>query len=150
LESDEKIRPNAVERFLRRSPDFTPADAEPREAVKDMRAAIASPMLDVVFKTGRIVSFSYAYLTQIEFEPKGQMSMHFGDDVVVIEGRNLREVRQKVRLHKADEIVEGVEAEGGLKPEGDAHIERIEIYSEKEAKRDAKRNDPERNKGMER
>lgn len=125
-------------------------DADPREAVKDMRAAIASPMLDVVFKTGRIVSFSYAYLTQIEFEPKGRMSMHFGDDVVVIEGRNLREVRQKVRLHKADEIVEGVEAEGGLKPESDAHIERIEIYSEKEAKREAQRNDSGPNKGMER
>ena len=77
--------------------------------------------------------------------------MHFGDDVVVIEGRNLREVRQKVRLHKADEIVEGVEAEGGLKPESDAHIERIEIYSEKEAKREAQRNDSgPKHKGMER
>jgi hypothetical protein len=125
-------------------------DSEPRDAVKDMRAAIASPMLDVVFKTGRIVSFSYAYFTQIEFEPRGRMSMHFGDDVVVIEGRNLREVRQKVRLHKADEIVEGVEAEGGLKPEADAHIERIEIYSEKEAKREAQRNDSGRTQGMER
>jgi hypothetical protein len=145
-----KPRQSTLEKILGTKVAAELEDSDPREAVKDMRAAIASPMLDVVFKTGRIVSFSYAYLTQIEFEPKGRMSMHFGDDVVVIEGRNLREVRQKVRLHKADEIVEGVESEGGLRPEADAHIERIEIYSEKEAKREAQRNDSGRTKSMER
>jgi hypothetical protein len=147
---DHKARPSTLEKILGARVASELEDSEPRESVKDMRAAIASPMLDVVFKSGCIVSFSYAYLTQIEFDPKGRMSMHFGDDVVVINGRNLQEVRQKVRLHKADEIVEGVEAEDALKPETASHIERIEIYSEKEAKREAQRNEPERSKGMER
>jgi hypothetical protein len=145
-----KTRPSTLEKILGAKVASDLEDSEPRESVKDMRAAIASPMLDVVFKSGSIVSFSYAYLTQIEFDPKGRMSMHFGDDVVVINGRNLQEVRQKVRLHKADEIVEGVEAEDALKPENASHIDRIEIYSEKEAQREAKRNEPERSKGMER
>jgi hypothetical protein len=147
---EHKPRQSTLEKILGSKVAAELEESDPREAVKDMRAAIASPMLDVVFKTGSIVSFSYAYLTKIEFEPKGRMSLHFGDDVVVVEGRNLREVRQKVRLHKADEIVEGVEAQGGLKPESDAHIERIEIYSEKEAKREAQRNEPGRSKSMER
>lgn len=145
-----KTRPSTLEKILGAKVASDLEDSEPRDAVKDMRAAIASPMLDVVFKSGSIVSFSYAYLTKIEFEPTGRMSLHFGDDIVVMNGRNLQEVRQKVRLHKADEIVEGVEAEDALKPENASHIERIEIYSEKEAQREAKRNEPERSKGMER
>jgi hypothetical protein len=143
-----KLRPSTLEKIL--GAKVASELEEPRDAVKDIRASVASPMLDIVFKSGCIVSFSYAYLTQIEFDPKGRMSMHFGDDVVVVNGRNLQEVRQKVRLHKADEIIEGFEAEDALKPESASHIERIEIYSEKEAKREAQKNDPERNKGFER
>lgn len=143
-----KPRNSTLEKIL--GPKVASELEEPREAVKDMRAAIASPMLDIVFKNGCITSFSYAYLTQIEFDPKGRMSMHFGDDVVVVNGRNLQEVRQKVRLHKADEIVEGFDAEDALKPESASHIDHIQIYSEKEAKREAQKNDTERNKGFER
>ena len=118
--------------------------------MKDSRAAIPTPMLDVVFKGGAIVSFSYAYLTRIDFDPGGRLALHFGDDVVVIEGRNLFDMRQKLRLHQADAIAEGVEAEGALKPESSAHVERIQIVSEREMKREAQRNDGAKHKGVER
>jgi hypothetical protein len=123
---------------------------EPRESVKDFRAAIPTPMLDVVFKSGAIVSFSYAYLTRIDFDPSGKLEMYFGDDVLVVEGRNLRDMRQKVRLHKADEIHEGNEAEGALKPESSAHVDSIQIVSEKEAKREVERDSGAKHKGIER
>jgi hypothetical protein len=96
------------------------------------------------------VSFSYAYLTRIDFDPRGKIDLHFGDDVVVIEGRNLRGMQQKLRLHKADEIHEGLEAEGALKPEGAAHVERILILNEREIRREAQRNDNGKHKGVER
>jgi hypothetical protein len=123
---------------------------EPRDALKDARPAVPTPMLDVVFGSGSIVSFSYAYLTRIDFDPRGKLDLHFGDDVVVIEGRNLREIRQKIRLHKADEIHEGYEADEVLKPEGAAHVERILILSEREIQREARRNDGAKHKGVER
>ena len=123
---------------------------EPRDALKDARPAVPTPMLDVVFRSGSIVSFSYAYLTRIDFDPRGKLDLHFGDDVVVIEGRNLREIRQKIRLHKADEIHEGYEADEVLKPEGAAHVERILILSEREIQREANRNDGAKHKGVER
>ena len=126
------------------------AEDEPRDAMKNSRAAIPTPMLDVVFRSGSIVSFSYAYLTRIDFDPRGKLDLHFGEDVVVIEGRNLRGMQQKLRLHKADEIHEGVEAEGALKPEGAAHVERILILNEREIRREAQRNDNGKHKGVER
>jgi hypothetical protein len=76
--------------------------------------------------------------------------MYFGDDVLVVEGRNLRDMRQKVRLHKADEIHEGNEAEGALKPETSAHVDSIQIVSEKEAKREVQRDSGAKHKGIER
>ena len=126
------------------------AEDEPRDAMKNSRAAIPTPMLDVVFRSGSIVSFSYAYLTRIDFDPRGKLDLHFGEDVVVIEGRNLRGMQQKLRLHKADEIHEGLEAEGALKPEGAAHVERILILNEREIRREAQRNDNGKHKGVER
>ena len=126
------------------------AEDEPRDAMKDSRAAIPTPMLDVVFRSGSIVSFSYAYLTRIDFDPRGKLDLHFGEDVVVIEGRNLRGMQQKLRLHKADEIHEGLEAEGALKPDGAAHVERILILNEREIRREAQRNDNGKHKGVER
>ncbi len=121
---------------------------EPRDAVKDTRPAIPTPMLDLVLRDGRVESFSYAYLTRVSFDPKGRLVLYFGDDTVSIEGRNLGDVRQKVRLHKADEIQEGVEAEGALKPETAAHIERIDIATEKKSQKEAENHDAGHRKGF--
>jgi hypothetical protein len=99
-------------------------------------------MLDVILRDGSIESFAYAYLTRVSFDPGGSLVLHFGEDKVLIEGRNLTDIRQKLRLHKADEISEGTDIEGTLKPERAAHIDqiRIEIAEEtKEAERETRR-----------
>jgi hypothetical protein len=44
----------------------------------------------------------------------------------------MADIRQKIRMHKASEIYEGVEAEEALKPESAAHVERIYLTSAKE------------------
>lgn len=131
MDADTKARSSIVERILK------PQGANenvPREASKDIRPAVPTPMLDVVLRDGTIESFAYAYLTRVSFDPGGMVVLHFGEDKVCIEGRNLGEVRQKVRLHKADEIVEGVETEGTLKPEDAAHIDRIRLEIAEEMK----------------
>ncbi len=143
----EKTRSSVVAKILGNQAEES---VEPKDAVKDARPAIPTPMLDVVFRSGSIVSFSYAYLTRIDFDPGGKLDLHFGDDVVVIEGRNLLDMRQKLRMHKASEIHEGVEAEDVLKPDSAAHVERIRIVNDREAQKEAQRNDAGKHKGIER
>ena len=131
MDADTKPRPSVVERILK------PQGANenvPREAARDIRPALPTPMLDVVLRDGSVESFADAYLTRVSLDPGGTLVLHFGEDKVRIEGRNLAEVRQKVRLHKADEIVEGVETEGTLKAESAAHIDRIRLEIAEEMK----------------
>lgn len=103
---------------------------EPREAGKEARAAIDTPMLDIAFADGDIESFSYAYLTRTRFTPGDTITLYFAEARVVIDGRNLLEMRERIRLHRQDRVQEGTEAEGDLKPPGAAHISRIDIESE--------------------
>jgi hypothetical protein len=116
------------------------APDESLESLRDARPAIPTPMLDLVLRNGTVESFSYAYLTHVRYEPGGRLTLHFADDVVVIEGRNLGEIRQKIRMHKASEIYEGIEAEEALKPENAAHVERIYLTkATEEESHDARR-----------
>jgi len=131
LDAETKTRSSIVERILKQ-PGAN--ENEPREASKDIRPAVPTPMLDVVLRDGSIESFAYAYLTRVSFDPSGTLVLHFGEDKVCVEGRNLAELRQKLRLHKADEIVEGVEAEGMLKPQNASHIDRIRLEIAEEMK----------------
>jgi len=112
--------------------DAGAAPDESPESLRDARPAIPTPMLDLVLRNGTVESFSYAYLTHVTYEPGGRLTLHFADDVVVIEGRNLGEIRQKIRMHKASEIYEGIEAEEALKSESAAHVERIHLTTAKE------------------
>lgn len=118
---------------------------ESLEPLRDARPAIPTPMLDLVLRGGRVESFSYAFLIRVEYEPRGRLILHFGEDVVVIEGRNLENIRQKIRMHKASEIYEGIEAEESLKPESAAHVDRIYLTTEKEEES----RDPRHSKGTE-
>jgi len=116
-------------------------EADALEPVKETRPALPVPMLDLVMKDGSVESFSYAYLSRVHFDPRGRLVLYFGDDVAVIEGRNIGEIRQKVRMHRASEIHEGIEAEEALKPESAPHVERIYLTTAKEEERhDAGRN----------
>lgn len=103
------------------------SEGDPRDAFKDVRQAIPTPMLDIVLAGGDIESFSYAYLTQVSFTPGDTITLYFGETKVVIDGQNLAEMREKIRLHKADGIQEGTEAESDLKADSAAHVSRIEI-----------------------
>jgi hypothetical protein len=105
-----------------------PEVQEARDAHKEARIAIPTPMLDVIFQDGRIVSFNYSYLRRVDFNPGDTLTLKFTDGVrVIIEGRNLRRLRQQIRLHRADEILEGSELEEAVKADDEPHIIRIEI-----------------------
>ena len=124
MEPEIKTRPSMLSKIL--GPEAAHAlESEPQEALRDARPALPAPMLDLVMSTGHVESFGYAYLSRVSFDPRGRLLLFFGDDVAVLEGRNMEDIRQKVRLHRANEINEGVEAEEALKPESAAHVERI-------------------------
>jgi hypothetical protein len=134
LDTDLKVRPSVVQKILQKpAARHEPETEEARDSIKEARPAIPTPMLDVAFRDGRIVSFNYAYLREVDFEPGDRLTLRFADDSFVrIEGRNLARHRQQIRLHRADGICEGTEAEGMVKAEGEPHISRIEITQEEQ------------------
>ena len=96
--------------------------------LKEARGALSAPMLDIVFRDGRIRSFNYAYLSEVEFEPGDTLTLKFSTGAAVIaEGRGLARHRQQVRRHRADEIRECTESELALQLEGLSQVERIVI-----------------------
>lgn len=119
-------RPAHVEELLARArPRHEP---EVEETIKEARLAIPTPMLDVIFRNGRIRSFSYAYLSEVEFEPGDTLVLKFTNGAEVIaEGRGLNYHRQQVRLHRAAEIRECSESELALQREEVSQVERITI-----------------------
>ena len=63
-------------------------DAE--RSLKECAAAIPTPMLDIVFRNGKVRSFSYAYLAEVEFEPGDTLTLKFTSGAaVIVEGRGL-------------------------------------------------------------
>lgn len=124
--ADLKVRSSVVQKILH-TPRHEPETQE-RESIKEARPAIPTPMLDLAFRDGRIKSFSYAHLKEVDFTPGDTLTLIFADDAkVCITGRNLRRHRSQIRLHRADEICEGTEAEGIAASEDEPHISRIEI-----------------------
>ena len=96
--------------------------------LKEARLAIPTPMLDVVFRNGKIRSFNYAYLSEVEFKPGDTLTIKFTTGAeVVVEGRGLTRHRQQVRLHRADEIRECSESELALQGDGISQVESIHI-----------------------
>lgn len=96
--------------------------------LKEARLAIPTPMLDVVFRNGKIRSFNYAYLSEVEFKPGDTLTIKFTTGAeVVVEGRGLTRHRQQVRLHRADEIRECSESELALQGDGVSQVESIHI-----------------------
>lgn len=125
-------RAAVIETFTKRlARKDEPEEMEAREAHKEARIAIPTPMLDIILQDGRIVSFNYSYLRRVEFEPGDTVKLIFTDGTrVTIEGRNLRRLREQIRLHRADEIQEGSELDESLRGEDEPHIFRIEITAE--------------------
>jgi hypothetical protein len=84
-------------------------------------------MLDVILADGTIESFDYGVPKRVTYKPEGTLILRFGKDTATVEGSNLQRVRQAVTEGRARIILEGTEAEEGLKPEDAAHIDRIAI-----------------------
>jgi hypothetical protein len=99
-------RPEFLEKMMATAgPRHEPEVEEAERTLKEMRGAIPTPMLDLIFRDGKMRSFSYAFLSEVEFEPGDTLTLKFTSGAaVVVEGRNLVRHRQQVRLHRADEI----------------------------------------------
>jgi hypothetical protein len=122
---------SSVHRFTKlvtpQAPDIMEGDAA-AEAFQEARAKSREAlMLDVRLTNGTIVSFPYATLRRVTYQPTGVIILRFGVDTITAEGRNLHRLRDALVEHRARFIQEGTEAEEGDKPEDAAHIERIEI-----------------------
>lgn len=122
-------RPEYLEKMMATAgPRHEPEVAEAEQFPKEKRGAIPTPMLDLVFRDGKMRSFGYAYLSEVEFEPGDTLTLKFTSGAAIIaEGRNLGRLRQSVRLHRADEIRECSEGELGIEGEGISQVERIHI-----------------------
>lgn len=99
-----------------------------QHGMKEARLAIPTPMLDVIFRNGTIRSFSYAYLSEVEFEPGDTLTLRFTNGTEIIaEGRGIAYHRGQIRLHRAAEIRECSESELALDVDGISQVENITI-----------------------
>jgi hypothetical protein len=123
------VRSQHLQEILEKSrPRHEPEVEEAERSLKESRPAIATPMLDVVFRSGKIRSFSYAYLSEVEFEPGDTLTLKFSNGAtVIVEGRSLARHRMQVRQHRAEAIQESSESELALDTEGVSQVERIYI-----------------------
>jgi hypothetical protein len=110
-------------------PRYEPEVEEAQQhGMKEARLAIPTPMLDVIFRNGKIRSFSYAYLSEVEFEPGDTLTLKFTNGTEIIaEGRGIAYHRGQIRLHRAAEIRECSESELTLQAEGLEQVEKITI-----------------------
>lgn len=119
-------RPEFLESLMQ--PRHEPEVEEAERSLKEIRGAVPTPMLDVIFRDGKVRSFSYAYLSEVEFEPGDTLTLKFTTGAtILVEGRGLARHRQHVRLHRADEIRECSESELALQGETESQVERIHI-----------------------
>lgn len=121
-------RPEFLQSLMNEPPRFEPEVEEAERALKEMRGAVPTPMLDVVFRDGKMRSFSYSTLDEVEFDPGDTVTLRYiSGRTVVLEGRNLMRLRQSLRLHRADEVRECRESEGSADGEQISQVEHITI-----------------------
>jgi hypothetical protein len=117
-----------LDKVMNLGPRLEPEVEDAERSLKETRLAIQTPMLDVIFRDGRIRSFSYTYLAEVEFEPGDKLTLKFTSGAeIIVEGRGLARHRQLVRLHRADEIHECSQSELGLQQEEISQVESISI-----------------------
>lgn len=136
--ADTKHR-SAVEKFLgNSSPRHAPETEGPevRDAYEGLRTpktrGRAGITLDVRLADGSRSGFSYAYLLRTDFVPNDTIRLHFAQAEVVIEGRRLSDLYERLIDHREGAIQGGTETEEGLKPADAAHIDRITINNKEE------------------
>lgn len=82
-------------------------------------------MLDCRFRDGSRAAFAYFHLGRILFDGVA-ITMMFGEEEVIVKGRNLERLYTALCQHRVPFIQEGNEQEEALKPKGEPHIEAIE------------------------
>jgi hypothetical protein len=109
-------------------PNHEPEAEEAGQSLKAARLALITPMLDVIFRNGKIRSFSYAYLSEVEFDPEDTLTLKFTSGVtIIIEGRGLANHREQIRLHRASEVKQCSENELALDGKDISRVEEIHI-----------------------
>jgi hypothetical protein len=127
LSTEALKRPEYLRKMMNTSPRDEP-EVQDAKSLKEARGAIPTPMLDIIFRNGKVRSFSYAYLAEVEFEPGDTLTLKFTSGAeIIVEGRGLDRIRQSVRLHRADEIEECPEIELVSEKEGILQVEKIYI-----------------------
>jgi hypothetical protein len=127
--TDSKPRRSVVEQFLKKpTPRHEPEVEEAMEAFQEARAKSREAlMLDVRLIDGTIQSFDYASLRRVKYSPDGTLTLRFGRDKIVAEGKNLERLRCAISEHRARFIQQGTDTEEGLKADDAPHIDSIEI-----------------------
>ena len=121
-------RPEFLEKMMATVTPRHEPEVEEAQSLKESRPAMPSPMLDLVFRDGKIRSFSYAYLAEVEFEPGDKLTLKFSNGaVIIVEGRGLGRHRVQVRLHRAEAIQESPENELEHGLEEISQVDRIYI-----------------------
>ena len=121
-------RPEFLEKMMATVTPRHEPEVEEAQSLKESRPAMPSPMLDLVFRDGKIRSFSYAYLAEVEFEPGDKLTLKFSNGAaVIVEGRGLGRHRVQVRLHRAEAIQESPENELEHGLEEISQVDRIYI-----------------------
>ena len=121
-------RPEFLEKMMATVTPRHEPEVEEAQSLKESRPAMPSPMLDLVFRDGKIRSFSYAYLAEVEFEPGDKLTLKFSNGaVIIVEGRGLGRHRVQVRLHRTEAIQESPENELEHGLEEISQVDRIYI-----------------------
>jgi hypothetical protein len=121
-------RPEFLEKMMATVTPRHEPEVEEAQSLKESRPAMPSPMLDLVFRNGKIRSFNYAYLAEVEFEPGDTLTLKFSNGAaVIVEGRGLARHRVQVRLHRAEAIQESPESELERGLEEISQVDRIYI-----------------------
>jgi hypothetical protein len=128
MSTESEKRSDFIQKIMAGSPRHEPEVEEAERSLKEARMAIPTPMLDIVFRSGKVRSLSYAHLDEVEFEPGDTLVLKYiTGKKVTIEGRGLARHRQSVRLHRADELKESTEPEPLQDGEDITYIENIHI-----------------------
>ena len=69
--------------------------------------------LDFQFRNGNRHGFSYAFLSEIEYDASGVIRLVFGGTQVEIRGRNLLELYERLLLHGVGYVLESPKAARG-------------------------------------
>jgi len=120
----------AVHKYIKgASPRHEPDADEALDAYEKAHAISREALvLEVRLANGDTVSWPYSSLRKVKYYiGKGMLELHFDDDLVIAEGRNLQRVRDAINEHRQRFIQEGTDVERGLKDDDAIHIDRLEI-----------------------